>query len=221
MPPREPETPERNCSQAGRKTITSPVHRLPSALRVCHNSTSKQSASDNGTPGQPGSLAAVFYLVHISVRAASYPLDQLEILLRIPPRQVDTGVHHVRCRSRRRARTTEKRQRYTKTGILRKNIRRQKIPAQIQCRSNMASVCRACALGSMAPLESDQAERATGVENEKCVFELMLCVLPRKAIPNKNRIIYQIHIDIHIHTYISKAEKKNLCVLTTSNMNST
>lgn len=146
-----------------------------------------------------------FYLVHISVRAASYPLDQLEILLRIPPRQVDTGVHHVRCRSRRRARTTEKRQRYTKTGILRKNIRRQKIPAQIQCRSNMASVCRACALGSMAPLETDQAERATGVESEKCVFELM--VLPRKAIPKGKKKSHPIYFCIIKN---SKAEKKNL-----------
>lgn len=110
----------------------------------------QQSASDNGTPG-PRSPWLQLYLVHISVRAASYPLDQLEILLRIPPRQVDTGIHHVHCRSRRRARTTEKRQRYTKTGILRKNIRRQKIPARIQCSSNMASSLRwACALGSMA-----------------------------------------------------------------------
>lgn len=142
-------------------------------LLVCHNSTSKQSASDNGTRATRSPRRS-FYLVHISVRAASYPLDQLEILLRIPPRQVDTGVHHVRCRSRRRARTTEKRQRYTKTGILRKNIRRQKIPAQIQCRSNMASVCCACALGSMAPLESDQAERSTVIKNEVFFFFFFL-----------------------------------------------
>lgn len=91
----------------------------------------KQPVSDNGTRAARSPHRS-FYLVHIPVRAASYALDQLEILLRVPPRQVDTGVHHVRCRSRHRARTTEKRQWYTKTGILRKNIRRQKIPAQIQ-----------------------------------------------------------------------------------------
>lgn len=61
--------------------------------------------------------ALQFYLVHISVCAASYPLDQLEILLWIPPGQVDTGVHHFHCRLRRRSRTVYEPQQCTKTDI--------------------------------------------------------------------------------------------------------
>lgn len=79
---------------------------------------SNQCVSDNGTPQVLPSLQ--FYLVHISVCAASYPLDQLEILLRIPPGQVDTGVHHIHGLLRRRSRTVDEPQQYVKTDILRK-----------------------------------------------------------------------------------------------------
>lgn len=60
------------------------------------------------------------YLVHISVCTASYPLDQLEILLRIPPGQVDTGVHHCHCRLRLPTRSVDEPQQYKTTDILRK-----------------------------------------------------------------------------------------------------
>lgn len=71
--------------------------------------------SENGTLLKlPSPQFFFFYLVHISVRAASYPLDQLEILLRIPPGQVDTGVHCFQSR------TVDEPRRTLKTGSLRK-----------------------------------------------------------------------------------------------------
>lgn len=90
------------------------------------------------------SLPAVFYLVHISIRAASYPLDQLEVLLRIPPGQVDTGVH---CFQSSMA---DEPRRSLKTDIFKKSIRRQKS----QPESNVAPTwlplrTRACAVDFM------------------------------------------------------------------------
>lgn len=65
--------------------------------------------SENGTLFKlPSPVFFFFYLVHISVGAASYPLDQLEILLRIPPRQVDTGVHCFQSRTVDKPRRTLK-----------------------------------------------------------------------------------------------------------------
>lgn len=74
--------------------------------------------SDNGSVWVLASLQV--YLVHISVCAASYPLNQLEILLRVPSGQVDTGAHHFHGRLRRRSRTCVEPQQCTKTDILRK-----------------------------------------------------------------------------------------------------
>lgn len=69
------------------------------------------------------------YLVHISVGPTSYPLDQLEILLRVPPGQVHAGVHHVLCQLRHRSRAVDAPPTKTVNGYFRKNIRCQKISA--------------------------------------------------------------------------------------------